>query len=242
VPDPEAPSDPLARSQQASAGSRQTSAGSEKAASQNEQSSQGNKPAPAPSDDELVRRVKEGERKAFDLLMERYERRITAVSYQMLGSSEEAKDLAQEAFLRIWRGIPNFRGEASFLSWAYQITMNLARHRRRWYARHRVSKTISLDAPIKEGEEDPVSERIADPGPDPRQKAASSDELASLQQAVGELPLPFKSVLVLRDIQGLAYEEVAKVFGEQIGTIKSRLHRARLMLRKALERGGRDRV
>ena len=186
------------------------------------------------TDQELVGRAKEGNRNAFDQLMERHQREIITVAYRMLGNYEDAIEVAQEVFLRMYRGLPRFREEATFRTWAYQITLNLARHRRLWYARHRVAQTISLDAPVSDEGDDPVYEKIQDPAPTPREEADRAELREAVSGAVGQLPLPLRTVVVLRDTQGLPYEEIARICRENIGTVKSRLHRAREMLRELL--------
>jgi len=187
-------------------------------------------------DAELVERAKAGDRSAFDLLMERHEREVITVAYRMLGQYEDAAELAQEAFLRAYRGLSGFRQEASFRTWLYQITLNLSRHRRRWYARHRVGQTIPLDAPAGDDPDgDPVAEKIADRSAGPREEAARSELRGKIQAALGRLPDPFRRVVVLRDMEGMSYEEIAKICAEPVGTVKSRLHRARGMLRTVLE-------
>lgn len=188
-----------------------------------------------PSDAELVDRARAGERFAFDLLMQRHEREVITVAYRMLGQYEDALELSQEAFLRAYRGLPTFRQEASFRTWLYQITLNLSRHRRRWYARHRVGQTVPLDAPAGDDPEgDTLAQKIADRAAGPREEAARSELRGKIQAALGRLPDPFRSVVVLRDMEGMAYEEIAEICREPVGTVKSRLHRARAMLRAAL--------
>ncbi len=198
----------------------------------------GESPQVVVSDGELVRRAKAGDKGAFDTLMERYEREVVTVAYRMLGRHEDALDLAQDAFTRAWRSLSAFREEAAFRTWLYRITLNLILHRRRWYARHRVSLTVSLDEPADpEGEEDPPSAQIADPAPGPREEAARSELRSKILEALEQLPVPFRTVVVLRDMRGLSYEEIAEICGGRVGTIKSRLHRARAMLRGRLAGG-----
>ena len=195
----------------------------------------GESPQAEISDQELVSRAKGGDKFSFDTLMLRYEREVITVAYRMLGQYEDAVELAQDAFYRAYRALPGFRGEAAFRSWLYGITLNLIRNRRRWYARHRVSQTVSLDEPIDPpGEEDPMKERIADPAPGPREEAARSELQSKLMRALEQLPVPFRAVVVLRDVKGLSYEEIAEICRERVGTVKSRLHRARIMLRERL--------
>ncbi len=187
-----------------------------------------------PSDQELVRRAKRGDRAAFDFLMERYQREVITVAHRMLGNFEDALDVAQEAFFRVYRGLSGFREEAAFRTWLYQITLNLSRHRRRWYARHRVGQTVSIDEPESEETDDPIAERLPGRSPDPREQYAHRELREKIAQALEKLPEPLRAVVILRDIQGLAYEEIAAACREQVGTVKSRLHRGRAMLRQLL--------
>ena len=190
------------------------------------------------SDGALVTRAQRGDRLAFDELMRRHQQGVFALSYRMLGQYDDAVDLAQEAFLRAYRSLGRFRSEASFKTWLYQIALNLGRNRRRWYARHKVSQTVSLNAPTGAEEDGPaLAEIIPGTGPDPREASARGDRRAALQQALAGLPDPLRAIVVLRDIEGLSYEEVAAACGQTIGTVKSRLHRARGQLRERL-RGG----
>lgn len=189
------------------------------------------------SDTELVAQARAGERDAFDQLMQRYEREMIGVAYRMLGHSEDAVDLAQEVFLRAWRGLGQFRGEASFRSWLYRIALNLARNKRRWYARHQISTTVSLSPSEEETEEgDPAPiEPIADPSIDPRAEAQARQFQEAVRQALEKLPAEFQETVVLRDIQGLSYEEIAQATGQAVGTVRSRLSRGRHLLREALK-------
>ncbi len=193
---------------------------------------------PEPDDGEWVAKAKQGDRAAFDALMQRYQQEVIALAFRMLGDREDAVDLAQETFLRAWKGLPHFRQEAAFRSWLYQIALNLARNRRRWYARHRVSQTVSLEASGSGEEEDPpLAERIADQSPDPRELAARAETQAKLVMALDQLPQPLKEVVILRDVEGISYEEITEILRERIGTVKSRLHRARAILRSLFAGG-----
>jgi len=187
-------------------------------------------------DAELIARCKTGERSAFDLLMERYQGEIVGLSFQLLGYREEAVELAQEAFFRAWQGLPKFREEAAFRTWLYQITINLARNRRRWYARHKTAKTVSLDAPMRaDAESGSMLEQVADPAQNPGEVAARTEQIEAVRRGIDQLQEPFRTVLLLRDIQGLPYEEVAETIRQPIGTVRSRLHRARKMLKTTLD-------
>lgn len=190
----------------------------------------------APDEDaERVRQAREGSREAFDGLMVRYQSRIIGLAARMLGNTDEAVDVAQEAFLRAYRGLAGFRGEASFRTWLYGITLNLVRHRRRWHARHRTSCTVSIEFPLGEEDPDAAGETIADPAPDPREKAGARELGGKIAEALEKLPAPLKEVVVLRDMQGFSYEEIAGICGEREGTVKSRLHRGRRILQDLLK-------
>ncbi len=186
------------------------------------------------SPEELVRRAKQGDRMAFDELMEKYQREVITVAFRMLGQYEDSLEVAQEAFFRAYRGLSRFREEAAFRTWLYQIVLNLCRHRRRWYARHRVGQTISLDAPLEAEGSDTMADRVADPSVGPREEATRREIQETIRRALEQLPVPFKTILVLRDIEGLSYEEISAICKEPVGTVKSRLHRARAMLRAKL--------
>jgi RNA polymerase sigma-70 factor (ECF subfamily) len=188
------------------------------------------------SDAELVEKARAGDRAAFDQLMQRYEREMIGVAYRMLGHSEDAVDLAQEVFLRAWRSLAQFRGEASFRSWLYRIALNLARNKRRWYARHQTAKIISLNQPADETDEETMAPiEVIDPSAGPRANAQANQFQEAVRQALETLPPEFRETVILRDIQGLSYEEIAQATGQAIGTVRSRLSRGRNGLREALK-------
>lgn len=190
------------------------------------------------SDEALVRRAQGGDKAAFDDLIRRYERRIVTVAYRWVGQRDDALDLAQETFLHAYRALSGFRAESTFRTWLYQIVINLARNRRRWYARHQVSRTVSWDQPAGEDPDaPPLSERVADPAPNPRARAEASGFGERLQRALEKIPPEMKSVVVLRDMEERTYEEIAQILKQPVGTVKSRLHRGRALLKEALEAG-----
>ena len=168
------------------------------------------------------------------MLMQRYEREMIGLAYRMLGHREDALELAQEVFFRAWRGLPAFREEATFRTWIYQIALNLARHKRRWHVRHRTSQMVSLDAPVGEEEETPLIEQISDPAPDARRQVEQGELGWKISEAVARLPSELKTVVLLRDMNGLPYEEIAGICRQPVGTVKSRLHHGRVMLRELL--------
>jgi RNA polymerase sigma-70 factor (ECF subfamily) len=189
---------------------------------------------PGADDLALVRRCQAGQAGAFDELVLRHQRQAFAVAVRLLGDRDEATDVAQDAFIRAYHAIGRFRGEAKFSTWLLAIVMNLCRNRRRWWARRKRVIVASLDEPV-ETEEGPWQHQLADDAPDPSSQAASREQAAFLAQALQALDADSRTVIVLRDLEGLSYEEMASVLKCQLGTVKSRLSRARFRLRGLLD-------
>ena len=175
------------------------------------------------SDGDLVSRAQAGEREAFEELVRRHADHLYSVLRYLCVSGEEAEEVAQESFLRAWRGIGSFRGNSGFFTWLYRIGINEAKRRRR--------REAQLAA---EG----LSENIADP-PDireaPHERALQADLRAELELVVRALPLKYRAPLILRDIEGLSTAEAAAVLDLSEAAFKSRLHRARMAVRTGIE-------
>jgi RNA polymerase sigma-70 factor, ECF subfamily len=173
---------------------------------------------------EFVSRLRAGDRGAFEELVRTHQHRIYALALRMLGNAAEAQDVAQEAFLRAHRGIAEFRGEARLSTWLYAIASRLCLNRlagsERRLTRH--------------GEE--TLTRLPDGRPGPDQTLERGEIEEALHRAIGELAEERRIVVILRDVEGLAYEEIAEALELPIGTVRSRLHRARLDLKEKLER------
>jgi RNA polymerase sigma-70 factor (ECF subfamily) len=170
-------------------------------------------------DEDLVRRCVEGDRSAFAVLVERHERRVYNLALRMTGREEDARDAAQDAFLTALRKLSSFRGEAAFTTWLHRVTVNacydLLRKRRRG----------------------PLLDRIPDHEPEPPpapDHADATDFSIDVQRALLEVPEDFRVVMILHDVQDLPYEEVARIVAVPVGTVKSRLHRGRVALARAL--------
>lgn len=182
------------------------------------------------SDEALVARSKNGDADAFEELVSLYERKIYTVAYRIMGNHEDANDLAQEAFLRAFQSIGNFRGEASFLTWMCRIVTNLCRDELRKKYRTQIE---SLDEEITLGEGE-VKKQVASSEPGPAELYEKKELQEKIQELINTLSPEFRLALVLRDIQGFTYEEIAEQLECSLGTVKSRINRARKYLKDKL--------
>ncbi|MHB0939186.1 MAG: sigma-70 family RNA polymerase sigma factor [Armatimonadota bacterium] len=183
----------------------------------------------------LIRRVQQGDGVAFDRLVELYSTRVYNLAYRMIGNAEDAQDAAQEAFLRIYDALPKFRGDASFSTWMHRIVVNvchdeMARKRRR-------PPTLTEITP-EDGDGGAPAEQ-ATTGETAEDAVLRQERRQALHQAITALPPPFREVLVLYDLQGFSYDEISQILRVNIGTVKSRLNRARNLLREKI-RGERE--
>ncbi|HVF66869.1 MAG TPA: sigma-70 family RNA polymerase sigma factor [Pyrinomonadaceae bacterium] len=185
---------------------------------------------------QFLERLRSGDALAFNRLVEERHGDIYALLYRLTEDPEEARDLTQETFLQAFRNIAGFRGEADLRTWLYRIAVNQARNRWRWWKRRRRDKTVSLDAPTSDENGTPLSAGLVNEGAsDPEQQALARERERALLSALSTLSRPYREVIVLRDIEGLSYEEVAQALDMNIGTVKSRLSRGRDELRRRLE-------
>ncbi len=183
--------------------------------------------------EDLVERAKAGDRPAFGQLVEAYQDKIYGYASRMLGDPDEAEDVAQETFVRAYRSLPHFRGAASFHTWLYRIASNLAIDVAR-RNRRQSTGNFSLDEPL-ESEEGDYEREIADESGSPEQLAARREMQELVRQAVAELPEKLRAVVVLYELQGESYEDIAEILGCPLGTVKSRLFNARSQLKDMLE-------
>ena len=184
--------------------------------------------------DEMIRAAANGDREAFEKIVEAYEKYVFSICYRMTGNREDAADLSQEVFLKIWRGLPSFRFGCSFSTWIYRVTNNLCIDFLR--SRSRRADTISSDATNEDG--DPLLPEAADSAAGPEELAAEADMRAQLYRAMDELDEEYKQALVLRAVSGLNYAEIAEILGIREGTVKSRISRAREKIRKRMGNWG----
>jgi RNA polymerase sigma-70 factor (ECF subfamily) len=186
----------------------------------------------ARSDEELVEACQAGESSAFDLLVTRWEDKIRGACYRLLGSEEEARDAAQEAFLKAYRALPGFKREARFSSWLYRIAVNLCRDRLR---RRKGRTLVSLEALEEAG---PV---IAARGPGAQELVEQIDLRRAVRRAVAALAEEQREVVILKEYQGLTFLEIAQALELPVSTVKTRLYRGLGQLRLRLgDEGVRD--
>jgi len=181
----------------------------------------------------LIERCKENLAGAFDEFVLKYHRKVFNIAYRFLNNYDEANDTAQEVFVRAWRAIKGFRQESNVFTWLYRITVNLSKNRLKTLNRER--KTIeSLDNPI-ETEEGEIKREIPENKPSSSQVLVEKERSELIRTALISLNNKFREVIVLRDIEGLSYEEIAQILKVNIGTVRSRLHRARMILKERLK-------
>jgi len=185
-------------------------------------------PLPVP-DDELVRRVQAGNAEAFEELVRRYERRVYNICYRLMGNESDASEALQDAFLRAYRFINKFEFKSSFFTWLYRIATNVSLSKLR--KRDRL-KTVSLDEPVNADGD--LRFEVPDYKYSPEEMAKQRILRDALRDAVSKLPEDYRSVVVLRDLEGLTNDEVGKVLNLSVAAVKSRLHRGRLALREKL--------
>lgn len=191
---------------------------------------------------ELVVRLVARDEAAFNELVRTYERRVFALVFRMIGRREEAEDLAQEVFVQVFKAIDQFRGDSKLSTWIYRIAVNLCKNRVKYLSRRHANDQDDVDA-------------LADRAPLSAAKGVSvgdisrPDELVEgmqleviVKRAIGQIEPEFREVLILRDVEDLTYEEIAEVTGLADGTVKSRIHRARGMLRALVEKALGDKL
>jgi RNA polymerase sigma-70 factor (ECF subfamily) len=181
----------------------------------------------------FVLRLQANEDAAYDELVRTYHGSIFHVAYRMLGDSAEASDVAQDIFLKVFRNIGGFKGEAALKTWIFRIAFSEILNRLRWWKRRFRFSTVSLD---DDSNGNGNGYYISDSGPTPEQILQAKEQEAAIQQALSKLSGDHRSIVVLRDIEGFSYTEIADVLGISIGTVKSRLARARADLKKSLMR------
>ncbi|MBV1874055.1 MAG: RNA polymerase sigma factor RpoE [Gammaproteobacteria bacterium] len=184
----------------------------------------------AKADQALVARVQQGDKKAFDLLVKKYQHRVLMVIGRYISDHHEAMDVAQEAFIKAYRALPNFRGDAAFYTWIYRIAINTAKN----HLVTRGRRPPSSDIDIEDGELYDSGRRLNDEA-SPEHLLLSAEIEITVRQALDDLSEDLRAALTLREFDGLSYEEIAEVLECPVGTVRSRIFRAREAIDKKLK-------
>lgn len=184
----------------------------------------------------IVSELKAGSEEAFAWLIAKYHQPIYSLVARTIPDPADAADLTQEIFIKIYRGIGGFHGDASLRTWIYRIALREASNQRRWWGRHkRQEVTIETEfGNSYDGEPMCLKDTLVDGQVSPFDRAAQQELRARIEEELRQIPEPFHAVVVLRDIEGFSYEEVAEILGVNLGTVKSRLMRGRAYLKERL--------
>jgi RNA polymerase sigma-70 factor (ECF subfamily) len=189
---------------------------------------------PNDTDTHLIRAVQAGDMTAFDELVHKHKDGLFNLVYRFLGDYQEANECAQETFIKVFKSIKKFRFESAFSTWLYRIAVNTCKNRIKSSGYRWKKMTVSLENPEGSKDGNPFSE-IANGAPTPIAALEKKERLMWVQKAVNSLPEEQNRVIVLRDIQGLSYQEISDITGLNVGTVKSKLARGRLALKNKLK-------
>jgi RNA polymerase sigma-70 factor (ECF subfamily) len=179
----------------------------------------------------LLSGLRNGTESAYETLIGRFEQPVFNVVSRLMDDPSDAADVVQEVFLKVFRNVGSFRGESSLKTWIYRIAVNEARNHRRWFSRHR-RQEVGLDA--DPGETHGYQDWLPDPGRSPFEATLDHETQALIEDALAKVNPKFRAALVLRELEGLSYEEIAEILDISLGTVKSRILRGRDALRKQL--------
>lgn len=182
---------------------------------------------------ELIRRSQSGDLDAFDRIVAAYQGQVYGLAYRLMSNYDDANDLAQEVFIACFRKIGQFRGDSRLQTWLYRIVVNMAKNSWKRRERRGYSKTFSIEA-VNEDADSPAFE-LPSEDPDPRRQAESVEASRALQACLEKLVPEQREALVLRCMEDLSYEEIADILQCNLGTVKSRINRARTELRKLMQ-------
>ena len=182
----------------------------------------------------MVKACLDGQKEAFDILVEKYHRRIYNLAYRFVGEPEEANDLAQEIFTAAYQNLKKFRGDAKFSTWLFQIATNRGKNRFKYLKRRGHFANRGQSEGTDEG--DFLPKEIPDESGNPETLLAGKEVQRIVQNAINELDPDHKAIVILRDIEGLSYDEIAQILNLPEGTTKSRLHRARMVVKEKLKK------
>jgi RNA polymerase sigma-70 factor, ECF subfamily len=184
----------------------------------------------------IISELKAGSEEAFAWLIAKYHQPIYSLVARTIPDPADAADLTQDVFIKIYRGIGNFNGDSSLRTWIYRIALREASNQRRWWGRHK-RQEITIESEFgqsNEGQPLCLKDTLIDAHESPFDHAAHEEVRARVEEELRQIPEPFQAVVVLRDIEGFSYEEVAEILGVNLGTVKSRLMRGRAHLKERL--------
>jgi RNA polymerase sigma-70 factor (ECF subfamily) len=184
----------------------------------------------------LIEELRAGSEEAFAWLIARYHQPIYSLLARTVHDRSDAADLAQEVFVKVFRGLGSFHGESSLRTWIYRIALHEASNRRRWWMRHKQHE-VAIEqemAEMESGQPARLVDILVDPAESPYEMAVHEENRARIEAALNQVLEPFRTTLILRDIEGFVYEEVAEMQGVNLGTVKSRLMRGRAALKAIL--------
>ena len=183
----------------------------------------------------LIDRLQVGSEEAFESLVHLYQAPVYNIAFRVLGDPAEACDAVQETFMKVYKGIKTFRGECGLRTWIYKIAISSSLNRQRWWKRWRNHAPISLDEPFSLPDGAFGEHELADSWPNPESSLAKIETEQAVQRALNMLDFDYRIVIVLRDIEGFSYDEISDILKISLGTVKSRLWRARQALKKELQ-------
>ena len=189
-----------------------------------------------PEEAAILLELKAGSEEAFASLIAQYHQPIYSLVARMVHNPSDAPDLVQEIFVKVFRGIGSFHGDSSLRTWIYRIALHEAANQRRWWSRHR-RQEVTIESEIGESSEGrPIllKDTLADAHESPFELAASEEMRSRIEAELREIPEPFRSAVILRDLEGFAYDEIAEILHCNLGTVKSRLMRGRAHLKARL--------
>jgi RNA polymerase sigma-70 factor (ECF subfamily) len=182
----------------------------------------------------LVADLKAGSEDAFSILIAQYHQPLYSLIARSLTDPVDAADITQEVFIKVFRSIRGFHGESSLRTWLYRIAVHEASNQRRWWSRHK-KQELTIDSPVESTDDGmTLMATLADSGDSPFDHVAQSELRHRVEEALRQIPEVFRTVVVLREIEGFTYEEIAEILAVNIGTVKSRLTRGRSALRALL--------
>jgi RNA polymerase sigma-70 factor, ECF subfamily len=181
----------------------------------------------------IVAELKAGSEEAYSWLIGQYHQPIYSLVYHIVNEPADAADTVQEVFLKVFRGMKNFNGQSSLKTWIYRIAVHEASNQRRWWFRHK-AREASVDEPEQNQEGQELREELVDPRESPFESVAHEEVRARVEQALQHVPEPYRTTLILRDLEEMSYEEIAEITEANLGTVKSRLTRGREALKQRL--------